>query len=66
MVKKFTDNVLGFGRAGITLGITSAVVSKAGGNTQALNTASGFMPVIGTTLFGGDVLRITKKSLRRK
>ncbi len=61
-MKKFKKDVLDFGKASVSLGISSAVVATAdptggSGGASGLRSAAGFMPVMGTMVGAGGALR---------
>ena len=65
-MKKLTKDIKKFTKGNITLGIGSAVgaglAAKAPGAsvTPAFSAASGMMPLVGTTMMGGNVIRMTR------
>lgn len=71
-MKTLTKDIKKFTKANITLGIGSAVgaglASKAPGAsiTPAFSAASGMMPLVGTTMMGGGVLRMVSKLKPKK
>ena len=66
-MKKLKKKISGFTQAGLGLGIGTMVVSgveaKGGisvSSLPAFSSMGGMMPVVGTTMMGGQVLRLTK------
>jgi len=66
-MKTLTKDIKKFTKGSITLGIGSAVgaglAAKAPGAsvTPAFSAASGMMPMVGTTMMGGGVIRMVSK-----
>ena len=66
-MKTLTKDIKKFTKANITLGIGSAIgaglASKAPGAsvTPAFSAASGMMPLVGSTMMGGGVIRMVSK-----
>lgn len=52
--------------AGIGIGVGSAVVAGAGGSAAGLSAMGGMMPVLGTTMMGGHVLRGVRRLTPKK
>ena len=66
-MKTLTKDIKKFTKGSITLGVGSAVgaglAAKAPGAsvTPAFSAASGMMPMVGTTMMGGGVIRMVSK-----
>ena len=66
-MKKLTKDIKKFTKGGITLGVGSAIgaglAAKAPGAsvTPAFSAASGMMPLVGTTMMGGGMIRMVSK-----
>lgn len=61
-IERYTGSV-------IQLGLGTAITaSMPGGSrmTPAFGAAAGMMPMVGTTMMGGNVIRMTKKLYKRK
>ena len=71
-MKKLNKDIFGFTESSITLGVGSAIgaglASKAPGAsvTPAFSAASGMMPIVGTTMMGTNLLRMTKGMSSKK
>ena len=66
-MKKLTKDIEKYTRGAVTLGVGSAIgaglATHAPGAsvTPAFSAASGMMPVVGTTMMGGGVIRMVRK-----
>jgi len=68
-MKKLKKDVSDFTKAGVTLGIGSAVVGATGHGgqiTPAFGTAGRMMGVVGTSMMGMNALRMLSKPRKKK
>ena len=59
-MKKLTKDIEKFTKSNVTLGIGSAITAKTGYGSSGMAAAGGMMPMVGTTMMGGSVMRMTK------
>ena len=59
-MKKLTKDIEKFTKGNITLGIGSAITAKIGYGSSGMAAAGGMMPMVGTTMMGGGVIRMTR------
>jgi len=60
-MKKLTKDIEKFTKGGVTLGVGSAITAKLGYGSSGMATVGGMMPVVGTTMMGGGVIRMVRK-----
>ena len=66
-MKKLTKDIKKFTKSGVTLGVGSAISAKLATQapgasvTPAFSAAGGIMPLVGTTMMGGGMIRMVSK-----
>lgn len=64
-MKKIYNDMMGFTKANVGIGIGGAIVGAAGGNAVGVGTAmtsmGSMMPIVGTTMMGGHTMRLVNK-----
>ena len=63
-MRKVKKDVVELVKVGALVGVGSTMVSKVSGSTMGLSTVSGFLPVVGTAVMGGHIIRLTDEALR--
>jgi len=56
-----TNDIVDFTKGSVTLGMGTAIVGGAGGNTAGLSSVAGFMPVVGTIVGAKHAVKGLKK-----
>ena len=60
-MKKLTKDIEKFTRGNITLGVGSVITAKTGYGSSGMAAAGGMMPMVGSTMMGGGVIRMVSK-----
>ena len=73
-MKKTRKDIVDFTKAGVTMGVGTMTLAGAESKLPAgapksmpgMATAAGMMPMMGTTMMGGNLIRMTKKLKPKK
>ena len=65
-MKKLTKDIEKFTKSNVTLGIGSAITAKTGYGSSGMAAAGGMMPLVGTTMMGGGMIRMVSKLKPKK